>query len=130
MLYLDSSALVKLVLAEPETPRLKEYLEQNRSARYFSSMLAHAEVLRAVRPAGPLAMGVARRVLAACYLVDVTRSILERAGVLDAGINLRTLDAIHVVTASVAEERLRAVVTYDLRMAKAVEAMGFVVQAP
>lgn len=130
MLYLDSSALVKLVVAEPETPRLQQFLGRNQDARLFSSMLVHAEVLRAVRSAGPGAMGIAREVLSACHLVDVSRSILERAAVLDVNTSLRTLDAIHVVTASVAKEELKAIVTYDLRMAKAAEYLGFVVEAP
>jgi len=68
--------------------------------------------------------------LAACFLVDVTRDVLERAGMLDAGTALRTLDAIHMVTASMAEDRLTAVVTYDRRMRVAAESLGFTAVAP
>lgn len=130
MLYLDASALVKLALVEPETERLRGYLSRHPDVPRFSSMLALAEVLRAVRPTGAKAVVTARRVLASCFLVDVTRSILEQAGMLEAGTPLRTLDAIHMATASTAEERLTAVVTYDARMAQAAEAMGFVVATP
>lgn len=131
MLYFDASALVKLALVEPETDRLRSYLSQRSSAPRFSSMLVHAETLTAVRRAGGRrAVIEARRVLASLYLVDVTRDILERAGMVDAGAGLRTLDAIHLVTAATAEERLTAVVTYDTRMARAAEAMGFAVAAP
>lgn len=130
MLYLDASALVKLAVVESETEHLRSFLSGHRDAPRFSSMLAHAEVLRAVRPVGGGAIVAARDALSACYLVDVTREILERAGMLDVGTTLRTLDAIHLITASMAEERLTAVVIYDDRMAKAARAMGLAVVSP
>ena len=130
MLYFDASALVKLVASEPETEALRGYLSQRPDMPRFSSMLVQAELLRTARRGGPKAVVTARRVLTSFYLVDVTRDVLERAGMVDAGAGLRTLDAIHLVTAATAEERLTAVVTYDLRMAQAAEAMGFAVAAP
>lgn len=130
MLYLDASALVKLAVVEPESERLSAYLARHPHLPRFSSMLVLGEVLRAVRPTGARSVVAARKVLASCFLVDVTRDVLERAGMLDTGTALRSLDAIHMVTASVAEERLTAVVTYDTRMALAAEAMGFTVTAP
>ena len=53
LLYLDSSALVKLVVAEPETPALIEFLAG--WPHRVSSVLARVEVLRAVKraTAGP-----------------------------------------------------------------------------
>ncbi len=130
MLYFDASALVKLIVPEPETEALRSYLSQHPHVPRFSSMLVQAELLRTARRGGPKAVVAARRVLTSFYLVDVTRDVLERAGMVDAGAGLRTLDAIHLVTAATAEERLTAVVTYDLRMAQAAEAMGFPVAAP
>ncbi len=97
MLYLDTSALVKLVITDAESAELRSYLTANENAERFSSMLARAELLRAVAPAGAAAQGVARRVLAGLHLVDVTREILEAAGVLPATARLKTLDAIHLV---------------------------------
>ncbi len=130
MLYFDASALVKLALEEPESEQLRAYLSQHSDEPRFSSMLAHGEVLRAVRPTGTGSMVAARKALATCFLVDVTRSLLERAAMLDAAAPIRTLDAIHMVTASIAEDRLTAVVTYDKRMIEAAKAMGFPVASP
>ncbi|MBX3142496.1 MAG: type II toxin-antitoxin system VapC family toxin [Trueperaceae bacterium] len=130
MLYLDASALVKLAVEERESEQLRVYLREHSQQPRFSSMLVHAEVLRAVRPIGADSVVKARQSLASCFLVDVSRSILERAAMLDAASPLRTLDAIHMVTASAAEDRLTAVVTYDLRMARAANAMGYPVAAP
>ncbi len=130
MLYFDASALVKLAVEEAESEHLRTYVAEHSEQPRFSSMLVHAEVLRAVRPTGAQSVVAARKALASCFLVDVSRSILERAGMLDAASPLRTLDAIHMVTASVAEERLTAVVTYDVRMVEAAKAMGFPVASP
>ena len=93
-------------------------------------MISHAELLRASSPHGPAAMATARQVLSTLLLVDVTRDLLERAGTLNVGWRIRTLDAIHVVSATTAQERLRALITYDERMAKVAEALGFTAVAP
>ena len=130
MIYLDSSALVKLVLEEPETESLRQFIERHSGTLLFSSMLAHAEVLRAVRPAGPSALVAARSLLRSLYLIEVNRTLLERAGMIDTGATLRTLDAVHVATAAAVEDRLTLLVTYDDRMAWAARAIGLNVQMP
>ena len=130
MLYLDASALAKLVTREAETERLRAYLAARANAIRFASALAHAELLRAAHQLGDEAVATAREVLARIELVDVSRELLEHAGTLAAGHRLRTLDAIHVATATVAGDRLEALVTYDLRMAQAAAALGLPVERP
>lgn len=130
MLYFDASALVKLVLPERETAALREYIALYPGVPRFSSMLLHTEVLRTSRKGGHEALVTARRLLASIFLLDVSRDVLERAAMLDTSSPLRTLDAIHMVTASIAEDRLTAVVTYDARMVEAAKAMGFPVASP
>ena len=130
MLYLDASALAKLVTLEAETDRLRAYLDARASSIRFASALAHTELLRAAHLVGDDAVATAREVLARLDLVDVSRELLERAGTLAAGQRLRTLDAIHVATASVAGDRLEALVTYDTRMAQAAAALGLPIASP
>jgi uncharacterized protein len=130
MLYLDTSALAKLVTLEAETNGLRAYLDARASSIRFASALAHAELLRAAHLVGDDAVATAREVLARLDLVDVSRELLERAGTLAAGQRLRTLDAIHVATASVAGDRLEALVTYDARMAQAAAALGLPIATP
>ena len=115
MLYLDTFALAKLVTLEAETDRLRAYLEARASAIRFAS----AELLRAAHLVGDDAVATAREVLAHLDLVDVSRELLERAGTLAGSQRLRTLDAVHVATASVAGDRLEALVTYDEHIAQA-----------
>ena len=128
MVYLDSSAIVKLVVAEPESPALRRYLADE--PERVSSALARVEVARAARMRSP-APETRRRVeetLARIALVDITRDLLESASVLQPDA-LRTLDAIHLATAR-SLGGLRSVVTYDRRLRMAAEGAGLVVDAP
>ena len=130
MLYLDTSALAKLVVSEEETASLRSFLAERGSVFAFSSYLAHTELLRASRRHGAAVTKRARAVLGAIHLVDVARHVLELAAVLDVSARLRSLDAIHLATCLVAVDRLEAVVTYDLRMREAAGDLGLVVEAP
>jgi uncharacterized protein len=130
MLYLDTPALTKLVSGSADADRLRALLDDHPDAILFTSGLTHAELLRAAQPAGDEAVEAAREVLARVALVDVSRELLERAGTLAGGERLRTLDAIHVATASVAGDRLEGFVTYDPRLAGAAAAIGLPVVRP
>lgn len=127
MVYLDSSALVKLVVREAESRALIVYLR--REPERLSCGLARTEVLRAVRPLGPAAVERARRLLRAIEVVRLDDALLDAAGMLEP-LTLRSLDAIHLAAAQLVAPTLRAVVTYDRRMADAAVALGFAVAAP
>jgi predicted nucleic acid-binding protein len=125
--YLDSSALVKLTIEEPESPALRRYLRRRRSL--VSSALARTEVARALLALGPASLQRARNVLARCELVRVNDRVLNVAGELRP-IEIRTLDAIHLATAQLLGDDLGHLVTYDERMAEAARALELRVSAP
>ena len=127
MVYLDSSALVKLVVAERESAALRRYLRS--TPQRASCALARVEVLRAVRPHGGAAMKRARGLLRRLDLVQLDDDLLDAAAGLDAGV-LRSLDAIHLAAAQVLGDVLTAVVTYDDRMTAAAARLGLPVAAP
>ncbi len=127
VVYLDSSALVKLVVAEPQSRALRAFLR--REPDRVSCALARTEVLRAVRPLGPAALAAARRVLRSVDMIRLDDALLDAAGTLEPA-GLRSLDAIHLAAAQLVSPVLRAVVTYDRRMAEAAAALGFSVAAP
>jgi predicted nucleic acid-binding protein len=127
VLYLDSSALVKLVVREPESDALRAYLAHD--PERVTSSLSRTEVLRAIRPVGPAAVELARRLLRRINLVRLDDALLDAAGLLEP-VLLRSLDAIHLATAQLVAPDLDAVVTYDRRMAQAAAALGFAVAAP
>ena len=128
VLYVDSSALVKLVIDESESVALTRELRDRPTV--VSSALALVEVLRAVRiqSRGDLnAETRARELLASCQLVHPRDRVLEDAAGL-ASADLRTLDAIHLASAlQVAPD---AVVTYDRRLAEAATAARLSLLAP
>jgi predicted nucleic acid-binding protein len=119
--YLDSSAIVKLAVREPESLALRRYLRRRQPL--ISSALARTEVLRALLPAGDAAVNRGRSVLQRIDLVRVSDPMLSAAGVLRPP-ELRSLDAIHLATAQALGDELKAVVTYDDRMATAASRLG------
>jgi predicted nucleic acid-binding protein len=125
--YLDSSALVKLVVRERESSALRRFLRTRRER--VSCALARAEVLRAVRHLGPAVVNRARRVLRRVDLVHLDDSLLDAAGMLDPRI-LRSLDAVHLAAAQLIAPELDAIVTYDKRLAEGALLLGFHVEAP
>ncbi|HEX2161464.1 MAG TPA: type II toxin-antitoxin system VapC family toxin [Thermoleophilaceae bacterium] len=127
VVYLDSSALVKLIVAESESEALAAYLGDHPTRA--SSALARVEVLRATRPHGPRAMARARQLLARISLLHLDDALLDAAALLEAD-RLRSLDAIHIASAQTVTSNLAALVTYDHRMAQAAEDLGLTVAAP
>jgi predicted nucleic acid-binding protein len=127
-LYLDSSAFVKLIVAETDSPSLRTFLAE-RGARRVSSALLRTESLRAVRHLGPDALATAREGLRRVDLIGIDDRILDAAGTLEPKV-LRTLDAIHLATAMAVGDDLDAIVTYDERMVEAARLVGLSTATP
>jgi predicted nucleic acid-binding protein len=125
--YLDSSAIVKLAVQEPESRALRHHLRRRRPL--VSSALARTEVLRALLHAGDEAISRGRDALRRVDLVRVNDRFLDEAGSLLPA-HVRSLDAIHLVTAHLLGTDLRQLVTYDGRMANAARDLGLTVAQP
>ena len=126
MLYLDASAIVKLVRREPETPALVE--EVLGDPERVSSALAWTEVVRASRRARS-SVARASAVLEGIGLVPVDDGILRGAGELEPT-TLRTLNAIHLATALSLRDDLAAILAYDDRLIAAARRHGLPVRSP
>lgn len=127
-LYLDSSAFVKLVVAEAESAAVRTFLA-DRDARRVSSALLRTESLRAVRHLGPDALATVREGLRRVDLIGIDDRILDAAGMLEPRV-LRALDAIHLATAMAVGDDLEAIVTYDERMVDGARLMGLPTATP
>jgi uncharacterized protein len=125
-MYLDSSALVKLVIDEAESKALRVALEDTPSR--VSCTLARVEVVRAVRSKGLRAIRAAHETLERIELIELDHELLDLAAELDAPV--RSLDAIHLASALELGDELEALITYDVRMAAAARALGLPVLAP
>ncbi len=116
--YLDASAIVKLVKAEPESEALVLSLAQWPDR--VTVALAGVEVHRALWRMGASRAEHARAdaVLDGLVMVRVDDAILAR-GASFKDPSLRTLDAIHLAAALTLGDDPDAFITYDARLARA-----------
>jgi uncharacterized protein len=126
LLYLDSSAIAKLVASEPESEALARTIAGDPDV--VSSALAWTEVLRAARRMGLSASRV-EQVVASIPMIPIDDGILLTAAEVQPA-TLRTLDAIHLATALSVRDDLGAVVTYDARLGDAAASHGLEVRRP
>jgi predicted nucleic acid-binding protein len=129
VIYLDTSAFVKLVRLEPESAALRAYLGRSERPLLVSSALLAVEARRAVLREEPSLLGSTDLLLSRVGQLAVSRPVIESAGVLP-GRLLRSLDAIHLATALLVREELEALVTYDQRLAEAAREQRLPVAAP
>lgn len=130
VLYVDSSALLKRVVAEAESSAVRALLTERHLAGDLltASSLAWLEVWRSLRRA---AVAEIDRVTAAAmsgiaeYTLD--EAVLQRARRVGTD-DLRSLDAIHL--ASAIAVGADAILTYDVRLAGAAAAVGMAALAP
>jgi predicted nucleic acid-binding protein len=125
--YVDSSAIVKLVVAEPESKALRRYLARRQPL--VSSALARTEVARALLPAGTAALARGHETLRRVQLLRVNDRVLNEAGGMEPA-ELRSLDAIHLASVSQLGAAVKQIVTYDERIAQAAGALGWSVVSP
>jgi predicted nucleic acid-binding protein len=125
--YIDSSALVKLIVREAETDALRRYLSPAESLT--SSILATVEVSRAVARTAPDSKAEMAAALESLVVVAFDARIAARAAALGPP-SLRTLDAIHLATALELGDELTAFVSYDDRLSAAARDLGIPVVAP
>ncbi len=124
--YVDASALVKLILDEPDArPMRRWYVEAERVA---CSVVGLIETRRAVARIvdAPERVDHLLRGVISLELDDVTRTAASSMPPQ----TLRTLDAIHLAAASGLRTELDAFVTYDDRLAAAARAVGLPVIRP
>jgi predicted nucleic acid-binding protein len=125
--YLDSSALVKLAVEEPESTALRRHLRRRRPL--VSSALARTEVLRALLLEGEGGITRGRAVLERVDLIRTNDRVLNAAGALLPP-ELRSLDAIHLVTAQQLGADLAQIISYDDKMVQAAKFLGLKTAAP
>jgi predicted nucleic acid-binding protein len=125
--YLDSSALVKTIIEEPESPTLMRWLDAK--DELVACDLVRVEAVRAVRVSDPSALTRARQAIATLTLIRLDDALYEKATDLQPP-TLRSLDALHLAAALSLGSDLAGVVTYDTRMTEAAGVLDLHVEAP
>ena len=129
MIYADSSALMKLLIIEPETAALGAWLEARSDTPVVSSQLTIVEVIRSCRRANADALPAARILMSTLDLIPISREVVDAAAELS-GTLLRSLDAIHLATAVTIGAGLTQFLSYDRRLTESAQAAGMVTAQP
>ena len=124
--YLDSSAILKYVFAEPERPAMVKAL----TSQAISSDLARLEVKRAVFRINPKDIELANEELSRINFVSISNQVLTVAESFTGSVTLATLDAIHVATAITLGHQIEGIITYDKQMISNAAVMGIKVLSP
>jgi predicted nucleic acid-binding protein len=129
VIYLDSSALVKLLFQEPESEALSSWLSARAEAPKLTSQVSVVEVVRVCRRVDADVEPAARRLLAGLDLVPISTTVVEWASHVGST-SLRSLDAIQLATALTVAGDLEAMIAYDRRLLEAAESERLPVASP
>lgn len=124
--YLDASAIVKLVVPEPGSVELERRIG---GSRLVTSAISRVEVTRAVRRRSASSTRAPADVLVRVASLAMDEAVLSLAAALSPPA-LRTLDAIHLASALQMGGDLEAFVTYDRQLGEAAVAAGLSVETP
>jgi predicted nucleic acid-binding protein len=128
MIYLDTSAALKLVLPAAETASLELWIAERAGVPRVSSRLLRIEMLRSVARTAPQRISRANVMLSSVALVSMD-DVAPTAEVIGEPM-LHSLDAIHLATAHELRTELTAFVCYDKRLLDAAQALGLPIESP
>lgn len=127
--YIDASAFLKLIFAEPESRELVRFVESSsRADNIYSSQLLATEAGRAVEREGR-PQGLVDDQLRRVALLLPSAPTFEAARHI-APASLRSLDAIHLATAAELGTDLEGLISYDTRLIEAARAVGILTVSP
>jgi uncharacterized protein len=132
--YFDTSALLKLVIAEDGAEQARSLWQQ--AGEVVVSRLVWPEAVAALAAARrgrrvsdegrQTATDGIRSCLEGCTVVSIADPLVDRAAELAAGYDLRAADAIHLATALAVVEADSVFVTWDKRLRQAAAQAGLV----
>lgn len=128
MIYLDTSALVKLVIEEAESETLEHWLLL-RDEPVVTSVIGRVELLRACRRIDPASTASANLLLADLPLIPLAGRVLETAENIGLPTS-RSLDALHLAAAFDLGGALTSFVAYDKHLRDAAVLSGLPVMTP
>jgi len=114
VVYLDTSALYKLIVDEPGSVELRQYVQSLLDDGFTlgSSILAETE-LRRIAQRDNVPVSTVEDLLSFVSLIEISKAEFVRAGKLTTEHSkyLRSLDALHIVSAELVE--IDFVITFD-----------------
>jgi predicted nucleic acid-binding protein len=125
--FCDSSALLKLIVAEPESHALETVLQTY--SNLATSGLAVVELSQAVRRRDPSLEALVRRLLNRLDIIAVDHVILDLASRLEPP-ELRSLDAIQLASALALRRIALDFIAYDKQLLQAASREGLRTLSP
>jgi len=129
LIYLDSSALVKLAVAEPESAGLLSWLAAQPNLVRVASSVSRVEVPRAVWRAEPSALPESYLVIRRTAEIELTDEVLSKAASVRP-VTLHAISAIHLASALVLRQELTSFVSYDKGLLAAAKEAGLPTASP
>lgn len=126
MWFLDSSAILKLIVDEPESKTLRKFIPEDKMA----SRLSCLEVLRNVHRIDPKKVGRAREKLDGISYVEINAPVLKNAEEIALAMEIKSLDAIQAGSALFLKDSIAGVISYDKILNRALKSLGIKVYAP
>lgn len=129
MIYLDTSALAKLLRHEPETVALSGWLRERAHHPWVTSLVGRIELMRVTARYPAITRSAVDVLVAGLNLVPLSESVVFSAETAGPPL-LRTLDAIHLASALTVADTLDTFCCYDERLTAAAAQHGLEVAAP
>jgi len=124
--YIDSSAILKLLISEKESIALAAFLD----APVKTSVISRVEVICSLNRISPEKIAEGQAALSRFEMTPVSSPILMLAENFPVSITLKSLDAIHVATVIFLNKSVKGVITYDKQMIKNAKELGIKVVSP
>jgi hypothetical protein len=130
VLYLDASALIRLIQRGKWSEALEQFLDTSRTDNLVTSVVSEIEIGRVVWHAAPSAPPLARRQLGRCHQIPLDARLLRQSAMTSPGQAMRNFESIHLTSAKSLGHRLRALVTYEESLARTALTWGLPVRSP
>ena len=124
--YLDSSAILKLIIKEAESDSLRKFI----NTKVITSAISRVEVIRTLCLNDESLIIAGQMVLEKFELMPLSRPILTIAENFSSQITLRSLDALQVASVIFLSPMVKSLITYDKNMIKNAKALGISVVSP
>lgn len=129
--YIDSSIALRLILDDPGSHRVRDWWRAARAAAedLYASKLLQVEMSRVLHRQR-LSPSLSLPVMSALWLIDIDDDVIHAASTISTGQHLRSLDAIHLGTATLLAPDGISVVSHDRRMKEVARGLGLSVVDP
>lgn len=124
--FLDSSAIIKLIVEESESKSLRAYLP----ASLVASRLSRLEVLRNVKRIEEKKLHRARERMNGFSYIEINEHVLRNAEEIALTLDIKTLDAIQAGSALFIKDIIQGVISYDKNLNGALTKLGIKVISP